>query len=247
MSSRLSIFLLLLFAFPAWNCKKENACDCFKRTGDVVTEERQPGDFHNVYVEDNVNLIFVEDTTSLLRVEAGKNLVKLIKTESDGSWLRIRNDNKCNFTRRYDVPVNVYIHYRRNQVFHIKSKATGEITNANPSTSDSLDLDIESSGDINFSVARGIIYTHQHGAGDVTVTGNADQVIIYSTGTGFTISDGCTSFYTWVYTNTTGKITVNPTTYLTTKIEGSGNVYYKSNPPYVTNIETSTGRLLPLP
>lgn len=236
----------MLLVLPLWMCKKEK-CDCFKGTGDIVLVTRQLPTFRSVYVEDNVNLIFQEDTVQQVTVQAGEHLIKKITTEMNGDQLEIRNINKCNFVRRYDIPVNVYIHYVRNQVFLIRTKGTGTITNSNACTSDSIDLSSESSGDINFQMG-GLCktFTHQHGAGDITLSGSCDQVLIYSKGTGFTITDACANTYTWVYTNTTGKITVCPSQILFTTIDGSGNIYYTGNPPIITNTENSTGRLFRL-
>jgi hypothetical protein len=243
---RTTLYLFLVFVLPLGMCKKENACDCFKGTGDITDETRQLPTFKSVYVEDNVNLIFQEDTIQKIIVQAGKHLVKNIITEMDGDQLKIKNINKCNFVRRYDIPVNVYIHYVRNQFFTIRTKGTGTITNSNPCTSDSIDLNSESSGDIIFKMgALCKTFTHQHGAGDITLKGSCDQIAIYSKGTGFTITDECVNNYTWVYTNTTGKITVCPSGLLITQIDGSGNVYYTGNPA-IYNTENSTGKLLPL-
>jgi hypothetical protein len=240
------LYLLLLLVLPMWMCKKDG-CDCFKGTGDVITEERQLPAFRNVYVEDNVNLIFLEDTVQKVSVEAGKNLMKKITTEMSGDQLQIRNLNKCNFVRRYDIPINVYIHYKRNQLWQIRTKGTGTITSSNACTSDSIDLNSESSGDIEFIMGGQCkTFTHQHGAGDITLTGSCDQILIYSKGVGFTITEDCANNYTWIYTNTTGKITACPTSILQCTIDGSGNVYYAGNPLVIHSTENSTGRLLPL-
>ncbi|GAB4143886.1 MAG: hypothetical protein Fur0041_18950 [Bacteroidia bacterium] len=239
----ISIFIIL--SLFSGSCKKENLCDCFKGTGSVTSETRALPDFSNVYAEDNVNVIFIEDTFSSVEVEAGENLLKLIKTEVADGWLKIRNDNKCNFVRRYDIPVNVIIHYKRNTIYHIKSKCTGTLYNQGVSTSDSLDLDVESSGDIRFSVASGKIFTHQHGTGDVELKGQCNDVIIYSIGTGFTLADECLANYVWVYTNTTGKITVHTSGILDAEIDGSGNVYYKGTPTQIFRKLHGTGQVLP--
>src|SRR5665213_264569 len=119
-----------------WKCKKENDCDCIKGTGNVIQEERQLPTFHSVYVEDNVNVIFQEDTMQKIIVQAGKNLIKLVKTEMIGDELYIHNENRCNFMRRYNIPINVYIHYVRNQFYSLRSKATSLISNSNPCTND---------------------------------------------------------------------------------------------------------------
>ncbi|HLG04453.1 MAG TPA: head GIN domain-containing protein [Bacteroidia bacterium] len=228
-------------------CRKENRCDCIKRTGSIVKEERQPGSFRSVFVEDNVNLIFIEDSVAFLEVEAGENIVDLIKTEINGDWLNIRNENKCNFTRRYDIPVNVYVHAPPMTLQHIITRSTGNITNKNPCTVSEIDLEIQGSGDIEFTVAGGKVLTHQHGAGDITLHGSANEVVIYTTGTGFTIADDCANPYTWVYTRTTGKITVCPINVLICEIAGSGHVYYKGIPNSIQCTRHSTGELLPLP
>ncbi len=244
---KIILYIVILLALPNWLCKKENGCDCFKGTGDIVVEERQFPTITSVYVEDNVNLIFQEDTIQKIIVQAGKHLIKNIITEMDGGLLKVTNINKCNFVRRYDIPIDVYIHYVRNQFFSLKTKGTGTITNSNACTNDSIDLQSESSGDIIFQMGGQCkTFTHQHGAGDITLTGSCDQVIIYSKGSGFTITDACSNNYSWVYTNTTGKITVNTNGLLITEINGSGNIYYKGNPNTILNTENSTGKLLPL-
>src|SRR4051812_11512617 len=116
------LFLISMLVGTNWKCGKENACDCIHGTGSIIQETRQLPAFHSVFVEDNVNLIFQEDTMQKITVEAGKELIALVKTEMNGDQLHIHNDNKCNFSRRYDIPINVYIHYVRNQFFTLKSK-----------------------------------------------------------------------------------------------------------------------------
>src|SRR5437763_903143 len=125
------VFFIAICIAVNWKCNKDNPCDCIHGTGNVVQQERQLSTFHSVYVEDNVNLIFQEDTVQKIIVEAGKNLIDLVKTEMRGDELYLHNDNKCNFSRRYDIPINVYIHYVRNQFYSLKSKATSTITNTN--------------------------------------------------------------------------------------------------------------------
>ncbi len=242
----LSVFFLSILVGTNMKCGKDNPCDCLHGTGEVVNELRQLPSFSSVLIENNINVIFQEDTVQNISVQAGKELINLVKTEMVGNQLYIHNENKCNFSRRYDIPINVYIHYIKNQFYRLVSKSTGLVSNTNACMNDSIDLDVESSGNINFQMGSGKTFTHQHGAGDIILTGNCDQIIIYSTGTGFTITDECTNNYTWVFTTTTGKITVCPSNQLDNEIAGSGNVYLKGNPPVINNRETNTGKLLPL-
>lgn len=236
-------FALVFFSM----CKKENMCDCFKRTGDVVTETRAVDAFTAIFVEDKVNVILTEDTTlpAEVIVEAGEHLVPLIKTEVVDGVLRIRNANTCDFTRRYDVPVNIYVRCGRD-ISTITNKGTGLISNSGTCTAPFIDLVTVSAGDIRLRVDAGMVYTHQHSAGDVEVFGTAQEVIAYNTGNGFTIADECAAPLCWVYTRSTGKVTLHPLNELISEIDGPGNVYYRGQPAQVTSTLHSTGQLLPL-
>jgi hypothetical protein len=241
------LFVLLVVLSITEGCKKENMCDCFKRTGDVTTETRTIEPFTQIFVEDKVNVILTEDSSlaSTIKIEAGKNLIPLIKTEVVNGVLRIRNANKCDFTRRYDIPVNIYVNYAPG-LMRITNKGTGLISNTDTCTLQSVDLEAISAGDIKLQMNAGSVYTHQHSVGDVEAYGTANEMIIYNTGNGFTITDQCQAGYCWVYTRTTGKITVFTQGLLISEIEGEGNVYYRGQPSQINSILSGSGQLLPL-
>jgi hypothetical protein len=228
-------------------CKKENMCDCLKRTGDVTTETRNIEPFTQIFIEDKVNVILTEDTllASELKIEAGENLIPLIKTEVVNGVLRIKNANKCDFTRAYDVPVNVYVNYKPD-LLRITNKGTGLVSNTDTCTAGNIDLETISAGDIKLQMSAGTVFTHQHSVGDVEVYGTVNEMIIYNTGNGFTITDQCQAGYAWVYTRSTGKITVYTPGLLISEIDGPGNVYYRGQPNQINSIENGEGRLLPL-
>jgi hypothetical protein len=228
-------------------CKKENMCDCLKRTGDLTTETRAIDPFTEIFIEDKVNVILTEDTllASQLTVEAGENLIPLIKTEVVNGILRIRNANTCDFTRVYDVDVNVYVNYKPNLV-RITNKGTALVSNTDTCTVPNIDLVTMSAGDIKLQMNAGNVFTHQHSVGDVEVYGTVDEMIIYNTGNGFTITDECQADYAWVYSRSTGKITVYTLGLLFSEIDGPGNVYYRGQPSQINSTLNGTGQLLPL-
>lgn len=241
------IFVAVIAVVFFSKCKKENMCDCVKGTGDIVTETRALDPFTEIFIQDRINIILTEDTTLSQEVviEAGEKLIGLIKTEVVGGVLRIRNANRCDFMRRYDVPVNVYIR-TSNNITRITNKGTALITNTDTCTAPNISLETISTGDIKLTVNAGSIYTQQHGNGDVEVYGAANEVIVFNTGNGFTIADQCATGYCWVYTRTTGKITLFPVGLLISEIEGPGNVYYRGQPTQISSTLNSTGQLLPL-
>ncbi len=104
----LCIFLLFLLS-----CKKENMCDCIKSTGKIKFQERIVGDFSNIWLEDNINIILKPDTINKITIEAGENLLKLIHTEIKNNYLYITNENRCNWVRKFDIPINAYISLKK--------------------------------------------------------------------------------------------------------------------------------------
>src|SRR3954464_7455314 len=89
------IFLALVFVISS--CKKENMCDCLKSTGDIITQEREAGDFTDLSVYDNVNVILTQDSINSITIEAGKHLMSGIKTKVESGRLTIENTNTCNW------------------------------------------------------------------------------------------------------------------------------------------------------
>src|ERR1035437_4176093 len=89
-----ALFLVALFS----TCKKENLCDCIKRTGAIVTETRTINGFDSIVVQDNMNVFIIQDPNFEVKVEAGKNIVPLITTSVVNGTLTISNNNRCNWT-----------------------------------------------------------------------------------------------------------------------------------------------------
>ncbi len=67
--------LVLLFTgiLSIPSCKKENRCDCIKRTGPIVKETRVLAEFTRVEAEDNLNVFITQDTVQEVVIEAGEN------------------------------------------------------------------------------------------------------------------------------------------------------------------------------
>jgi len=224
-------FILCLFiAMMSQQCRKENLCDCIKRTGDVITERREVGTFTGVYATDNINVVLVPDSTDYIDVEAGEHLISLIKTEVVGNELQIRNNNRCNFTRSYDIAINVYIHMHERNLRSVTNEGVKSFTCTDTIHTDSLYVEILSSGNVDLITSSHRIDFHQQGAGDFTLHGRCDDLILYMLGAGYVTTDEIINNYTWVCTRGTGRVTCAPTNAFTAYVEGYGSVYYRNSP-----------------
>ena len=224
------------------SCKKENMFDCFKSTGDIVTERRNIEPFTELVVYDNPNVILVQDSLTYIEVKAGENLLPLIATDIRDGKLIIENNNKCNWVRDFSIPIDVYVHLpvmRRVDTF-----GSGRIYSLNTLVNDTIEIDNWNTGDVELNIAATAAYSKQHAAfGDNTFTGNAGFLFIYNTGQGFC---DCTSLAVndaVAISNTSGQTYVNACTDLHAEISYSGNVYYKGTPA-ISFVITGTGKLI---
>lgn len=215
-------------------------CDCIKGTGTIVTEMRAISGFDSIVVQDNMNVFITQDPTFDVKVEAGKNIVPLITTSVVNGTLTISNNNRCNWTRSYDKPFNVYI---KMPVVHcITSNGTGNINGLNAITTSELTVWIKNSGNITLLVNNSKVTTQIYGAGDVTLSGVSTNHYCDIGGTAFLNCKDLQTNYTWVHTFTTGLCYVT-TSNLSCKIDYIGDLYCYGNPVTVQKTIDNAGQL----
>lgn len=236
---KISLLLLLIALFPA--CKKENRCDCIKRTGSIITETRYINSFDQVFVENNLNVFITQDSTFNVKVEAGENIIPLIVTEVIDGTLYIRNRNRCNWTRSYDKPMNVYI--QMPVIKYITSNGTGTIKSLNTITTDMFDIRTKNSGNIDLTINNSKITSHMHGSGDLTLHGTTNEHSCDIGGTAFLNCKDLQTTYTWVHTFSTGLCYVSASNLLICSIDQIGDVYCYGSPVTVQETKRGAGQL----
>lgn len=236
----IKIYIGLFLVVFLCACKKENRCDCIKRTGSIITETREINGFDRLFVEDNVNVFITQDSFFEVKVEAGENIVPLIKTEVTDGTLFIRNKNRCSWARSYDKPLNVYI--TMPVIKYITSDGTAAIKSLNTITTDIFDVQTKNSGNIELTVNNAKVISHMHGSGDLTLRGTTGEHACDIGGTAFLNCKDLETDITWVHTFTTGLCYVT-TSNLTCLIDNIGDVYCYGNPLTVQKTKNGAGQL----
>lgn len=230
----------LLMIVLVSSCKKENRCDCIKRTGSIITEIRIINGFDKFYVEDNLNVFLTQDSSFEVKVEAGENIITLIETEVIDGTLFIRNKNRCNWTRSYKKPFNVYI--KMPVIKYITSDGTGNIKSLNTITTDMFDVQTKNVGNIELTVNNSKVTSHMHGAGDLTLVGITFEHNCDIGGTAFLNCKDLQTNITRVHTFTTGLCNVY-TSNLTCVIDYIGDVYCYGSPVTIQETKRGAGQL----
>jgi hypothetical protein len=220
--------LLPVFILLFSSCKKENRCDCIKRTGEIVVETRSVPAFDRIFAEQDVDVFISQDVVSEVKVEAGENIVPLIETIVEDGILIIRNKNRCNWARSYKKPLNVYI--KTPGLTYIHSNGSGNIKSLNTITVDSFDIQIEGAGDIELTVNNNKVLSHVYGIGNLTLRGNANEHLCSIGGSSFLYASELNTGYTYLHSYTLGLSYIKTTGMLIYRIDDKGDVYCYGNP-----------------
>lgn len=240
-TNKLSRYLLPMLLILFISCKKENRCDCIKRTGEIITEKRMLNGFDMIVVEDDLDVFITQDPIFEIKVEAGENIVPLIKTEVVNGVLFIRNKNRCNWTRSYKKPLNVYVNCPKLQ--YVTSDGTGDIKSLNAITTNDLHVQIKNSGNVELSVNNQRVFTHMHGSGDVTLRGSTMEHACSIGGTAYIYAADLETSYTYINTFTLGTCYVRARDLLICKMEEKGDTFCYGNPAVIQKEQLSTGQL----
>jgi len=235
-------FIILAFVLFS-SCKKENRCDCVKRTGDIITEVRQLPAFDRIFTEQDVDVFITEDTVAEVKVEAGENIVPLIETVVENGQLIIRNKNRCNWTRSYDKPLRVHI--KTPGLAYIHSNGSGNIKSVNTITFDSFDVRIEGAGNIDLEVDNSKVTSRIYGIGDLTLRGNTLEHACSIGGSAYLYASELNTNYTWVQSYTLGNCYVRTSGLLIYRIDDKGDINCYGTPASVQKVANGgTGQLI---
>ncbi|MCX6296377.1 MAG: DUF2807 domain-containing protein [Bacteroidetes bacterium] len=225
----LKIITIVLILFSS--CKKENRCDCIKRTGEIITEIRTVPLFDRLFVEQDVNVFLTQDSVTEVKVEAGENIAPLIQTVVEEGVLIIRNKNRCNWARSYNKPLNVYI--KTPGLKYIHSNGSGNIKSLNTITKDTFDVRIEGSGDIDLTISNSQIISHIYGFGDLILHGSTKEHLCSIGGSSFLYAADLYTYNTWIQSYTLGECYLKASSLLTYRIDDKGDIYSIGIPPII--------------
>ncbi len=234
----LSFLLVLQFS-----CKNDPLADCFYSTGKITSESRECSqNFSTITVYDNINLIYTDDSVASIRVEAGNNLLSDITSDITDGNLILHNNNRCNWVRRFDIPVNIYVH--SNTVTKLVGRNSGNITSANIIHRLVFEFQGWSSTHFDLSMeVNELDCSLNLDACDATVRGHANTCFLWSAGNGEFHGESLVCDFLSLTNMSTGDVFVNTPSVLWVNILDEGNVYYKGNPS-IAAVVKGVGRLI---
>lgn len=235
--------LLLLLSIGFASCEKGDPTDCFKSTGEEITETRTVSFFNKIVLEDNVNLVLTQSNEYALSVRGGKNVLKKLKTDVENGVLNIKNNNSCNWMRSFERELTVFVNV--DSLNQIEYRGSGDINCTNAITGDSLLLDIwEGAGtiDMQVDVRRNFVYFHI-GTANVYYSGNAHLSYLTASSFGPIHAESLKSVFTFINNEGSNNCYINTQLRLEATIKNIGNIYYTGHPEILLN-NSGSGELI---
>lgn len=228
-------YLLIVFSIFFSSCEKGDPTDCFKNTGENITETRSASYFNKIVLEDNVNLVLTQSDNYSISVRGGKNVLKKVKTDIKDQTLRIQNNNSCNWMRSFKREITVYANI--DSLNHIEYRGSGDISSTNPISGDSLLLDVwDGAGkiDMQVDIRRNYIYFHI-GTADIHYSGDAHLSYITAASFGPVHAENLNSVFTYIDNKGSNNCFIRAQVYIGATIENIGNIYYTGHPEIQLN------------
>ncbi|KAA9345768.1 head GIN domain-containing protein [Adhaeribacter soli] len=239
---KLFAFSYLFATVSLGGCQKENAFDCLKSTGRIVTETRPLSSFRTIKVFDNLKVTIVADTVHYAEVKAGDNLQKNILTEVKDGELWLSNINKCNWVRSYHKPLEVRVHVKSLlNVFH-DGEAT--VSSENTLPADTIFLHLTGAGDLDLTLNSTSVWLDMYEYGNISLKGANQHLNGYVMSLGKLEAAELKCQTVSLQMGGNGYAKVQASVRLSANIESNGNVYYLNQPAEIYRSGEGKGKIL---
>lgn len=195
-------------------------------SGNVVTEQRDVGDFNEVALSGIGHLTITQTGSESLTIEAEDNILPLLTSDVHGRRLTLGTEPGVHFTPkkpiRYTLTVKDLVAVRISGAGNIEIPALG---------TPSLRLDISGAGNMTVTgLASDKLEVSMSGAGNTTCAGEVRDQDVRISGAGSYHGDDLASVTARAVISGTGSAHLRVSEQLDARVSGVGNIIYSGHP-----------------
>lgn len=199
-----------------------------KGNGNVTTETRNTGDYSEIGCAGNMDFVLVKGTEGKITIEGESNLLEHIITEVKGDKLVVKVKKMVNLKPSMNKTIKVTIPF--NDISGVSLAGSGDLWNEDTISSNSLDVSLAGSGDINLDLKSSSVEGRVAGSGDIKLRGSTDNLEVKVAGSGDIKAFDLQSNHTVASIAGSGDIQVVSNSSIKARVAGSGDIVYKGNP-----------------
>jgi hypothetical protein len=217
------IFLLIMLFFTS--CSAQN-WGKVKGDGNVITEKRSVGDFDELGVSGSFDIFLVHGKEGELTIKIEENLLPYLVMEVDNGKLKIRWKTGTSINTRRGVEITVAFE----SIQAIGLSGSGDIVGKDIIKSDTFEVAVSGSGDMDLELDVQKMEAAVSGSGDMDLKGTATNFEAAVAGSGDIDGINLKTEKAAVRVSGSGGITITVLNELDAKVSGSGSVRYKGSP-----------------
>lgn len=226
-------WIILVAAVLFISCNQEDAFDCVKTTGDIISFDIALPSFNDLDIYNNIDVTIEQGAEQQVTLITGKNLKDKIDFNVNEGVLTIQDMNTCSWARDYG---KVQVHIITNNLTQIRSSGGGQIRSEGELTFEDLTLISEQrTADFILQVDMNSLKIINNNLSNYFISGAVSQLFVhFFAGDGRFEGKNLIADDVDVYHEGTNDIIINPQRTLSGELQQTGNVIYCKEPPIMT-------------
>ncbi|RLD63514.1 MAG: hypothetical protein DRJ01_03560 [Bacteroidetes bacterium] len=235
-------FIVIVLLISINSCKKDNF---ITNSGEVITKEFLLDDFSQLEIDKYFNVYITDDTINKIVFEGGENLLENIETQIQNLTLKINNNNKVYFLKKYEK-VNVYLSSYSLKKIIIKEPSNIFSTNCIKRNSFEIDVRADVST-VNIDVDCDEFFLKIYDTtGDFIINGKSKYSFVYFRGSAVVNANNLITNSIEITNCSTGDAYINVKDKIKYSIIRNGNIYYSGGAYDIKGETSSSGKLIKL-
>ena len=193
-------------------------------SGNIVTQEREVAEFSKVHLKGSGKVILTQGERQSLEIKTDDNIMPLIETDVSGSRLNISHGNHRLRPTFFEVYITIQ------QLKGVGISGSGDIVGNDLFVTDTLNVEISGSGDMDLEVETELLENKISGSGSLQLSGKAEEYTISVSGSGKINAFEMDAKHVAVRVSGSGDCRISASESLEARISGSGDVYYRGQP-----------------
>ena len=223
-------------------------CSCEENGMEEATSFETVAPFHTLELNSVFEVYLIQDTLNAVKIECHRDGIKDALLTEENGILRISNRSTGKWLKPEKNRVKLYIH--SNSLREVVLNETCYIKTINPITRDEFRIVMGhptklSAIELELNCKSFLYWNNYQCGGKVTLTGRAENLLIYSFALMTVDASALETDYTLIENHSKGDSRVRVENTLEYSIHGVGNIYLYGNPPEIIAHEvTSSGQLI---
>ncbi|QWX84164.1 DUF2807 domain-containing protein [Cellulophaga sp. HaHaR_3_176] len=243
--------ILILLVLTLLSCASEKASDCFQKSGDLIREEVFLEEFTRIIAFEGIKVVIKQSDDYKVEIETGEYLRNDITAEVIDNRLELRNENKCNFVRDFEL-TTIYVsapnisEIRSSTGFLIKSDGILNYPILNLISEDFFEPEAETTdGDFDIEVNATTLNIVSNGIASFKLKGAAENFnITFASGDSRLEGKELVANNIYVNHRASNDMVINPQVSLKGKLTSTGDVISYNIPAVIEVEELYKGKLI---